>query len=65
MTDYGVVMRSDCNVSCIDTSGHVTAGNSLLVSGYLFCRKQRHPSSGHEQSDNTCVYRKLYTSLYM
>jgi hypothetical protein len=35
MADDRVVMRSDCNVSCLVTSGYVTAGNSWLVSGYL------------------------------
>jgi hypothetical protein len=30
-----VVVRSDCNVSCLDTSGYITARNSRLVSGYL------------------------------
>ena len=34
MVDYGVVMRSDCNVSCLDTSGYVTAGNIRLARGY-------------------------------
>jgi hypothetical protein len=35
MTEDRVVMRSECNVSCLDTSGYVTAGNSQLVSGYV------------------------------
>jgi hypothetical protein len=35
MADYGVVMRNDCNVSCLDTSCYDSVGNSRLVSGYL------------------------------
>jgi hypothetical protein len=35
MANDGVVMRNDCNVSCLDTSGYVTAGNSRLVCGCL------------------------------
>ena len=35
MADDRVVMRSDCSVSCLDTSGYVTAGNSRLVRGYM------------------------------
>jgi hypothetical protein len=64
MPDKRVVMRSDYNESCLVTSGYVTAGKSRL-SGNRFAGKKRHRSSGHEQCDNTCVYRKLYTSLYM
>ena len=32
---YGVVMLSDCNVSCLDTYHYVAAVDSRLVSGYL------------------------------
>ena len=32
---YGVVMWTECNVSCLGTSDYVTAGNSRLVGGYL------------------------------
>ena len=35
MADYGVVMGSDCNVSCLDTSVYVTVENTRLVSAYL------------------------------
>jgi len=41
MADKRVVMRSDCNVSCLVTSGYVTVGKSRLVSGNLFCRKEK------------------------
>ena len=65
MSDDRVVIRSHCNVLCQDTSGYVTAGNSRLVSGYLFCRGKQQPASGHEQCEKMCVYRKLYASLFM
>ena len=66
MADDRVVMRSDCDASCLDTAGYVTAENSRLASGYpCFVGKKRQPSSGHEQCDNTCVCRELYASLYM
>jgi len=34
MADDRVIQRSDCNVSCLDSSGSVTAGNSRTVSEY-------------------------------
>ena len=55
LADDRVVMQSDCNVWFLDTSGYVTAGNSRLVSGYLFCRKKRQPSSGHEKCNNVYI----------
>jgi len=43
MDDKRVVMRSDCNVSCLVTSGYITAGKSRVVSGNLFCREKNTP----------------------
>ena len=34
MANDRLIMRSDCNVSCLDTLGYVTAGNSRLARGY-------------------------------
>jgi hypothetical protein len=34
MADDRLIQRSDYNVSCLDTSGYVTAGNSRVVSEY-------------------------------
>ena len=35
MADDRVVMRSDCKVSCLDSSDYITGRHSRLVSGYL------------------------------
>ena len=61
MADYVVVMRSDCNVSCLDTSGYVTAGNSRLVSGYL-CFVENNDT--HPQGTNSVTIR-VYIGSYI
>jgi hypothetical protein len=55
MAECRVVMRCDCNVSCLDTSGYVTARNSRLISRYHFCGGGGQQASRHEQYDKICV----------
>jgi hypothetical protein len=34
MADYRVIMQTDYNVLCLDTSGYVTTGNRPVAGGY-------------------------------
>jgi hypothetical protein len=39
-----VVIGSGCNVSCLDISGYVTAGNSGLATVYLVLQEKTTPT---------------------
>ena len=62
MADGRVIHRSDYNVSCLDTAGYVTAGNSPVVSQYQTSVGTHHC---HLQSriDET-IHMKTCISLY-
>jgi hypothetical protein len=61
MADDRVVMRSDCDASCLDTAGYVAAENSRLASGYpCFVGK----NDSHLQGTNNVTI-PVYVGNYM